>query len=114
VEGRGLSPERIFLDPGIGFGKTLGQNLRLLRALQRLTGGRYPVFVGTSRKRFIGAVTGEPEAANRIMGTAATVAWSVFSGVAAVRVHDVRAMRQTVDMCRAILDPDGLSEDRLA
>lgn len=113
VTSRGLAPERIFLDPGIGFGKTLQQNLRLLRELNRLTSGRYPVFVGTSRKRFIGAITGEPEAANRVIGTAATVAWSVFAGAAAVRVHDVRAIRQTVDMCQAILNPAGMSEEAL-
>lgn len=111
VETFGLASDRIFLDPGIGFGKTLEQNLRLLRELQRLTRGPRPVYVGTSRKRFIGAITGEPEAAKRVMGTAATVAWSVFQGVAAVRVHDVRAMRQTVDMCRAILEPGGLVDD---
>lgn len=114
VEKHGLAPERIFLDPGIGFGKTLQQNLRLLRELHRLTRGRHPVFVGTSRKRFIGAVTGEPEAANRVIGTAVTVAWSVIAGAAAVRVHDVRAMRQAVDMCRAILHPGTLSEESLS
>lgn len=113
VAREGLSEARIFLDPGIGFGKTLQQNLRLLRELRRLTEGPCPVFVGTSRKRFIGAITGEPEAGNRLLGTAATVAWSVAAGAAAVRVHDVRAMRQTVDMVEAIMRPDAVSEDAL-
>ena len=105
VEGAGVARWRIVLDPGIGFGKTLRHNLELLRALSRLPRHGYPVLVGTSRKGFIGSITGEPMAEQRQMGTAATVAWCVANGAALVRVHEVRKMRQVVQTTRAILDP---------
>ena len=103
VESAGTDRRRILLDPGIGFAKDLQHNLQLLRDLPRLAGHGRPLLVGTSRKRFIGEITGEPDAEKRIFGTAATVAWAVANGAAVLRVHDVRAMRQVVDMTRAIL-----------
>jgi len=98
----GVALERTLVDPGIGFGKTLSHNLELLRRLAEFRGLGRPVVVGTSRKGFIGTVTGEPEPARRLFGTAATVAWSVANGAAVVRVHDVRPMAQVVRMIRAI------------
>ena len=81
VEAAGVERRRVLLDPGIGFAKNLQHNLQLLRDLPRLASHGYPLLVGTSRKRFIGEVTGEAVAANRVFGTAATVAWAVAHGV---------------------------------
>ncbi len=110
AEAMGVGADRILLDVGIGFGKTRDHNLALLRELGAFTALPYPHLVGVSRKRFLGEITGEPEAANRLFGTAAAVAWSVARGAAVVRVHDVRAMRQVVDTVQAIraagLPPD--------
>jgi dihydropteroate synthase len=98
----GIRRERVLFDPGIGFGKTLEHNLRLLRETRRLADLGQPLVVGASRKGFIGTITGEPEPARRLFGTAAAVAWSVANGAAVVRVHDVGPMRQVVQMIRAI------------
>ncbi len=99
----GVRPERVLLDPGIGFGKAVGHNLLLMRDLHRLVGLGRPVVVGTSRKGFISRVTGEP-ADDRTIGTAATVAWAAAAGAAVVRVHDVGPMSRIVSMTRAIRD----------
>jgi dihydropteroate synthase len=99
----GIRSERVLFDPGIGFGKTLQHNLALLREARRLADLGRPLVVGASRKRFIGAITGEPEPSQRLFGTAAAVAWSVANGAAILRVHDVGPMRQVVQMTRAIL-----------
>jgi dihydropteroate synthase len=96
AEEAGLSLDRVILDPGIGFGKTLDENLELLRNLNGLKVGGRPVLVGTSRKSFIGRLTGR-EVHDRELGTAATVALSVAAGADMVRVHDVAGMR---DVCR--------------
>ena len=102
----GVDPGKILIDPGIGFGKTVEHNLRLLRDLPRLTRSiRRPLVIGTSRKGFIRKVTGDVPGGedDRRFGTAATVAWAVANGAAVVRVHDVGAMAQVVRMTRAIL-----------
>lgn len=100
----GVAPHNLIVDPGIGFGKTLDHNLTLLRRLPYLAAATgVPVLVGTSRKKFVGTITGEPVAKHRAFGTAATVAWAVANGAALVRVHDVRAMTQVVKMTRAII-----------
>ena len=98
----GVEEHRILLDPGIGFGKSTAHNLALLRATPRLAKLGFPLLIGTSRKRFLGEITNEPDAAKRQFGTAATVALAVRDGASVVRVHDVRAMRQVVDVVRAI------------
>ena len=97
----GVDGGRLLLDPGIGFGKTVEHNLRLMQALRLLSRLGPPVVVGTSRKGFIGRVTGEP-VGDRQFGTAATVAWAAMAGAAVVRVHDVAAMARVVAMTRAI------------
>ena len=96
AESFGIRKEMIFIDPGIGFGKTTEHNLQLLRNLDRFVSSGYRVLLGTSRKRFIGQITGRHEPVERIFGTAATVALAVAAGVSIVRVHDVPEMVDVV------------------
>ena len=98
----GVHASRVILDPGIGFGKTDAHNLQLLRDLGVLQKLGRPLLVGSSRKGFIGRVTGETVAADRRFGTAATVAWSIANGASIVRVHDVEPMARVVRMVEAI------------
>jgi len=97
----GVSCDKIILDPGIGFGKTVQQNLEILRNLDRLAARGFPLLVGTSRKSFIGAVLGHREG-ERVWGTAATVAASILCGAHIVRVHDVAAMRDVARVTDAL------------
>lgn len=98
----GVRPEQLLWDPGLGFAKTNAQNLALLGGLHQLAAEGFPLLVGPSRKRFIGAVLDEPRATARIWGTAAVVAHCVAAGVHVVRVHDGRPMVQVVRMCQAL------------
>ena len=100
----GIELSRILLDPGIGFGKTQAHNLELLRRQREFLALGRPIVIGTSRKGFIGRITGEPEPSRRLFGTAASVASAVANGAAIVRVHDVGPMVQVVRMTRAIID----------
>jgi dihydropteroate synthase len=97
----GVEQERIVLDPGIGFAKNAEQNLEILRKLYEFMGFGLPLLVGTSRKSFIGRTLNR-DTADRIHGTAATVALAVSNGADILRVHDVRAMRDVADMARAV------------
>ena len=101
----GIDVDRILLDPGIGFGKSTQHNLELLRRLMELTVLGRPIVIGTSRKRFVAQVTAEgaDDPRQRLLGTAATVAWSVANGAAVVLVHDVGPMRSVVRMIDAIV-----------
>jgi dihydropteroate synthase len=99
----GLPKEKIIVDPGIGFGKTVEHNLEILRRLSEIKALGYPVLIGTSRKSFIGKVLGIEVPAERIWGTAATVAVAIANGADIVRVHDVREMVQVARMTDAIL-----------
>lgn len=99
----GVARDRIAIDPGIGFGKNVCGNLEILRRLGELKSLGLPVLIGTSRKAFIGTVTGRADASERTYGSAATVALSVANGASILRVHDVRAMREAADMARAIM-----------
>jgi dihydropteroate synthase len=99
----GIMKERIFLDPGIGFGKTLEHNLLLLRNIDKFVTTGYRVLVGTSRKSFIGKITDKNKPADRIFGTAASVALCVDKGVSIVRVHDVLEMVDVVKVANAIV-----------
>jgi len=98
----GIPKERIFIDPGIGFGKTLEHNLLLLRNLDQLVATGYRVLVGPSRKGFIGKLTGRDKPADRVFGTAAAVAQCVAAGASIVRVHDVPEMIDVAKVARAI------------
>jgi len=99
----GIPKERIFIDPGIGFGKTLVHNLLLLRNIDKFVTTGYRVLVGTSRKSFIGKITDNNKPADRIFGTAASVALCVAGGVSIVRVHDVAEMVDVVKVANAIV-----------
>jgi len=104
AEKLGISKDMIFIDPGIGFGKTTEHNLSLLRNIDRFVATGYRILVGTSRKRFIGQITGKEKAAKRIFGTAATVALCAAAGVSIVRVHDVAEMVDVVKVTNAVND----------
>jgi dihydropteroate synthase len=98
----GVSPERVIVDPGIGFGKTAEQSLEMLRGVGRLKDLGFPVLIGTSRKSSIGAVLDVPPD-QRLEGTAATVALAIERGVDIVRVHDVTAMVRVARMADAVV-----------
>ena len=100
--GAGLPAARVLADPGIGFGKTLGHNLALLRALPALA-ARFPVLLGASRKGFLGTLTGVADAAARDTATHATTAHAVQAGCAMVRVHNAAGARQVIAVTRAML-----------
>jgi dihydropteroate synthase len=100
AEAAGVAPERIAVDPGLGFGKHPGHNLELLARAGEVAGGR-PLLVGASRKSFIGAVTGA-EAGDRLPGSLAALAAAWRAGAAVVRVHDVAASKQFLDVLAAI------------
>ncbi len=102
AEHAAIPAERIFLDPGIGFGKTTEHNLQLLDRLDVLCDSGYRVLAGTSRKRFIGELTGKDNPADRIFGTAATVALAIEKGASIIRVHDVAQMADVVKVSNAI------------
>lgn len=99
---RGLPPERILLDPGIGFGKTPNQNIRVLHSLHRVCALGFPTLLGTSRKSTIGKLTGR-KPHERIYGTAATTALAIAAGVDIVRVHDVAQQRDVISVADAIV-----------
>lgn len=106
AEAAGIRRWRMILDPGLGFAKTAGQNLELLRRLDELRGwpglAGLPWLVGSSRKSFVGKVTGIEDPAARTWGTAATVAAAIQGGADVIRVHDVEEMAAVATMSDAI------------
>jgi dihydropteroate synthase len=99
----GIPRERILLDPGIGFGKTLEHNLFLLRRMEELRGMGQPLLVGTSRKGFLGKLTGDKAPAERLAATLGSVAaLAVMGGADVVRVHDVAEARDALAVADAI------------
>jgi dihydropteroate synthase len=98
----GVDAENVVLDPGIGFGKTPGHNLALLRHLGAIVDLGFPVLVGASRKKFIGSITGAEEAKDRVFGTVATTVLGYERGATLFRVHDVRANREALAVAEAI------------
>lgn len=101
--GSGIRLDHILIDPGFGFGKTVPQNLEVLRRLQELQILGRPIVIGTSRKGTIGRVLGGLPPEDRVEGTAATVAASILHGADVVRVHDVRAMVRVARMTDAVV-----------
>jgi dihydropteroate synthase len=97
-----VSPERIALDPGIGFGKTVAQNFALLARQQELLAAGWPLLVGWSRKSSLGAVTGIEAAAGRAAPSVAAAVLAVERGAAIVRVHDVRETVAALAVWRAM------------
>ena len=98
--GEGVSEERVTLDPGIGFGKALEQNLELLRRLDEIAAIGRPVLVGTSRKSFLGGLTGR-EVDDRLAGTIATNVLAYARGASVFRVHDVGPVRDALTVAAA-------------
>jgi len=98
----GIPDERIILDPGIGFGKTVSQNLEILDRLDEIKALGYPVLIGPSRKSFIGYTLDLPPE-DRVEGTAATVALGIDRGADIVRVHDVGVMTRVARMADAVV-----------
>ena len=98
----GVSSTKIILDPGIGFGKTVTQNLEIILEAARLGNLGFPLLFGTSRKSFIGKILNR-DTGERIWGTAATVAASIIYGAHMVRVHDVAAMRDVARVIDALV-----------
>ncbi|MEK6321840.1 MAG: dihydropteroate synthase [Acidobacteriota bacterium] len=102
AESHGVERNQIVIDPGIGFGKTLEQNLAIINHLDRLESFGLPLMIGTSRKTFIGRLTGRPEG-ERLSGTAASVAVAILRGAHIVRVHDVKQLVEVARITDAIL-----------
>jgi dihydropteroate synthase len=98
----GIDESRIWLDPGIGFGKTDQHNFELLRGLDRLAGLGRPILVGTSRKSFIGRADGS-QTDDRLGGTIATSILAAAAGASVLRVHDVREMAEALKLAGAVL-----------
>jgi dihydropteroate synthase len=103
--GAGVAEERIWVDPGIGFGKTVEHNLELLRRLGELRELGRPILLGTSRKSFIGKLTGSPVEL-RLGGSLATALLGVQAGADAVRVHEVAATRDALVLLAAVAGAD--------
>ena len=106
AEAAGIARTNICIDPGIGFGKTFKQNLELMAGLSLFHGLGVPLLVGLSRKGFIGAVTGEKLAADRVHGSVGGALQAAMQGVHILRVHDVKATTQALKMFTASNDPD--------
>jgi dihydropteroate synthase len=100
--GQGVPEERIQLDPGIGFGKTLAHNLELLRRLDELTALGRPLVIGTSRKSFLGRITGR-DVAERVPATIATCVLALERGARVFRVHDVAEVADALKVTAATL-----------
>jgi len=101
AENTGILNDRIMLDPGFGFGKTISHNLEILKRLREIKSLGYPILIGTSRKSAIGQVLNLP-VEERLEGTAATVAIAIQNGADIIRVHDVLQMKRVAEMTDAI------------
>jgi dihydropteroate synthase len=102
IEQAGVDRSRVIVDPGIGFGKTIEHNLELLRRTRELTSLGRPVLVGTSRKSFLGAITGTDEASDRVEESLAAASVSVARGARLLRVHDVAETVRAIQVAHAI------------
>ena len=98
----GVEPENVILDPGIGFGKTLEHNLKLLNRLDSLVELGFPVLVGVSRKSFLGKIIGSDDTKDRLFGTVAANVLAYDRGASLFRVHDVRANGEALAVSAAI------------
>jgi dihydropteroate synthase len=103
--GEGVPEERIWLDPGIGFGKTVGHNLELLRRLDEIVALGRPVVVGTSRKSFLGKLAGGRPEGERLPGTIATNVMALERGASVFRVHDVAPVADALKVAAATVAP---------
>lgn len=103
-EQAGIPKERIAIDPGIGFGKTLDHNIDLLANLGAFSGLGCPVLLGVSRKSFIGKLSGEGDPTKRLAGSLAAALAGISRGVSILRVHDVAETRQALDIWQAVAE----------
>ncbi len=101
AQSRGIPPDHIIVDPGIGFGKTCSHNLKILANIGIFHQLNQPLMVGVSRKAFIGELTGKP-VAEREMGNAAAIATAVWQGAQILRVHDVAGMKDVIRVAQAL------------
>lgn len=102
ITGKGIDRNRLIIDPGIGFGKTLQHNLSLLKHLEKFSSLNLPLLLGHSRKRFLGTITGIPAEEERDLASAVAAALCATKNVAIVRVHNVAATRQALLIAEAI------------
>jgi dihydropteroate synthase len=102
--GEGVPEERVWLDPGIGFGKTVGHNLELLRRLDEIVAIGRPVVVGTSRKSFLGKLAGGKPEGERLPGTIATNVLALERGASVFRVHDVAPVLDALTIAAATVN----------
>ncbi|MDP8266729.1 MAG: dihydropteroate synthase [Candidatus Aceula meridiana] len=98
----GIKSDKIIIDPGIGFGKTVEHNLKIIRHLSDLKILKKPILIGASRKSFIGKIL-QKDVSGRIMGTAASVCAAIFNGAHIIRIHDVKKMKEAATMADAFL-----------
>jgi dihydropteroate synthase len=103
----GIAEERIMVDPGIGFGKTVAHNLELLRRLDEIAALGFTLLLGTSRKRFLGSLTGREDPHERVAATVATNVLALERGATVFRVHDVAATADALTVAAATLRGDG-------
>lgn len=106
--GLGIAPDAVWLDPGLGFGKSVADNLRLLKELPLLAELGRPLLVGPSRKSFVGAVLGGLPVEERLAGTLAACSVALWQGASVLRVHDVKEAAQAVRMVGAIRASQGV------
>jgi dihydropteroate synthase len=107
AQGHGIAADKIWIDPGIGFGKTVDHNLELLRNIPRLADTGYPVLIGVSRKSFIGRILGGAvplPVEDRLEGTLAVQGYAQLQGAKIIRAHDVKAAGRTVRMIQALVE----------
>jgi dihydropteroate synthase len=102
LQKKGLQRKRIILDPGIGFGKTVRNNLQIINHLETFQSLGYPLMMGSSRKSFIGSVLGQKDPQERLAGTLATTVLGVMKGVHIFRVHDVQENFDAIHMAFSI------------
>ena len=105
--GEGVKEERITVDPGIGFGKTIDHNLELLDRLQEIVAVGFPVVIGTSRKSFLGRLTGREDPHDRVAATVATTVLALERGASVFRVHDVAPTKDALVVATATLRRHG-------
>lgn len=98
----GIPKDKVWIDPGIGFGKTIEHNLTLLKNLSALVATGYPVLIGVSRKSFIGKLLGNLPPEDRLEGTLAVQAWAQIQGAKIIRAHDITQARRVIDMVSAM------------
>ncbi|NIA10809.1 MAG: dihydropteroate synthase, partial [Nitrospiraceae bacterium] len=104
AKSKGIKAEKLIIDPGIGFGKRLEDNLCILRRLDTFRIFGLPILIGTSRKSFIGMINKEKDPKKRLEGTLASLYASIVRGARIVRVHDVKEVRRFIEVLESIED----------